>query len=1097
MSLSVRRVAPLLFLSGACALVYQVAWFRELRLIFGASTASSAAVLAIFMSGLGVGGLFLGRRADKAKNPLGLYANLELTVALASAVTPLLVMTARAIYVGVGGTAALGGTAGTIVRLVLAALVLGPATFLMGGTLPAAARAVGTVGDRGRQRVAALYGANTAGAVVGALTANFVAIEVFGTRLTLWIACLVNALVAVIARMVSRLEPDGSTAARAEESAGASTADSSADDALPIPKWLPPAAAAIAGLSFMLMELVWYRMLAPILGGSSYTFGLILAIALLGIGIGSLAYALGNTRATVRLLAVTCALEALFVALPIALGDRLAVLALMLRPMSNLGLAPAVTAWSVVTCIVVLPAAIVSGAQFPLIIGLYGSGDRNLGRQVGLAYLANTIGGIVGSLAGGFGLIPALGAIGCWRAVAALLCLFAIGAIVVARGAPGLRRTGAVAVLATFALVLTFAARGPTAFWRHQGIGAGRADWMLAHVSPTSIESGQRASRDAVAWEQDGVESSLALVRAAGYAFVLNGKTDGHSTNDAGTQVMSGLLGALIHPAPRHALVVGLGTGSTAGWLGAVPTMEQVDVVELEPAMMRVARDCAPVNQDVLSNHKVHVAFGDARETLLTTRNRYDIVFSEPSNPYRAGISSLYTKDFYAAAAEHLEKGGIFIQWIQAYEVDTWAVATAARTLRSVFPDLSIWATENGDLLLVARAEEAPLDVDAIRQRLTEEPFATGARAVWHTRSAEGVLAHFVANGRIVDVFKDEGLGVVNTDDSNMLEFAFARGIGTTSNPQETVRHIAVAHNLHRPTSIGVVDWNKVEDERVPLVELESYPREPAAVQRPRSARILKDIFAAHRAHDTRTAKAAMDSLGRPARNPREAILFADVEMWARGPRVAQMINAVWNVSDRKILETEWLLDTGDISGAAAAMDVALKEMRTDPWGDPALLPRAIRLITTIVSVDKARGRHFVEMLAEPFAVERDRAARVTARLRLARFVHDDALCVDALSAFEPNVPWDRFVLETRAACYAKTGDPRASDAANDFARFVVTQGDVEADDEAEKAAASPPTQHAPAENEPPAALDAAAPAVDASTAPAATGRSPADAAAD
>ncbi|HQP37338.1 MAG TPA: fused MFS/spermidine synthase, partial [Polyangiaceae bacterium] len=197
-------VAPLLFASGLCALVYQVAWLRELRLVFGASTAASAAVLAVFMGGLGVGGLLLGRRADRLARPLSLYANLELAVAASAATTPLLLLGARSLYVTIGGSPTLGVTGATFVRLLLTAVVLGVPTFVMGGTLPAAARAVSTADDVKRRNVGTLYAVNTVGAVAGAFAANFLLLEVFGTRMTLWLACLVNALVGMTARAVAR-----------------------------------------------------------------------------------------------------------------------------------------------------------------------------------------------------------------------------------------------------------------------------------------------------------------------------------------------------------------------------------------------------------------------------------------------------------------------------------------------------------------------------------------------------------------------------------------------------------------------------------------------------------------------------------------------------------------------------------------------------------------------------------------------------------------------------------------------------------------------------------------------------------------------------
>src|SRR3989441_8732124 len=207
-------VAALLFASGFCALVYQVGWLREFRLIFGASTAASAAVLAIFIGGLGFGGWLLGRRADTHTHPLALYAQLETIVALSAAASPLLLALVRQLYVAVGGTPRLGLPGGTIVRLVLSTVVLALPTIAMGGTLPAAARAITGPGDQRRRQLATLYGCNTLGAVTGCLAATFLALELFGTRSTLWLAAAINLIIAVTARQVDRgfdATPDDAT----------------------------------------------------------------------------------------------------------------------------------------------------------------------------------------------------------------------------------------------------------------------------------------------------------------------------------------------------------------------------------------------------------------------------------------------------------------------------------------------------------------------------------------------------------------------------------------------------------------------------------------------------------------------------------------------------------------------------------------------------------------------------------------------------------------------------------------------------------------------------------------------------------------------
>ena len=326
-------------------------------------------------------------------------------------------------------------------------------------------------------------------------------------------------------------------------------------------------------------------MLGPLLGGSTFTFGLILAIALAGIGIGGATYALviANRRLSLQDFALTAAFEALFLAVPYALGDRIAVFALLLQQLGALGFRGHVIAWTIVTSIVVLPAAIVAGIQFPVLIALLGRGDEKVGRHVGLAYLWNTVGAIAGSLAGGFGLLPLLTAQGCWRLATALLAVLAmLAAVMHVIRRRGLRSMVPIAV--GVASIAMLGALGPTAAWRHSGIGAGRAGAYEKTIN--GLHKWVNLQRRTKLWQVDGVESSVALSASSGWSFIINGKSDGSARLDAGTQVMAGLMGAVLHPNPKTALVIGLGSGSSAGWLGAVPSIQRVDVVELEPSLV-------------------------------------------------------------------------------------------------------------------------------------------------------------------------------------------------------------------------------------------------------------------------------------------------------------------------------------------------------------------------------------------------------------------------------------------------------------------------------------------------------------------------------
>ena len=266
------KVAGLLFCSGLTALIYQTIWSRQFRLIFGASTYATAAVLAIFMCGLGVGSLLLGKRADGKARPLEFYGNLELAIAATAALSQPLLWVAGWVYLALGGSATLGLGGASAVRLVLAALVIGVPTFLMGGTLPAAARAIETGDDVRRRRVAVLYAANTIGAVAGALLSTFWMVETFGNRKTLLMAALVNLFVGFLARAAAKREkPPAKSAVQTRTDNGGT----------PVPPQFVFAASAVTGFAFLLMEMVWYRMLTPLLGGTTFMFGLVLATALL------------------------------------------------------------------------------------------------------------------------------------------------------------------------------------------------------------------------------------------------------------------------------------------------------------------------------------------------------------------------------------------------------------------------------------------------------------------------------------------------------------------------------------------------------------------------------------------------------------------------------------------------------------------------------------------------------------------------------------------------------------------------------------------------------------------------------------------------
>ena len=1061
----VRRLAAILLVSGFCSLVYQVIWLRLLRLVFGASTASTAAVLAIFMGGLGLGGLWLGRRVDRSPRPLLFYTRLELGIAISAALTPPLVGLIRWSYLTLGGTPQLGLVMGTLLRLGLSTVVLGFPAFLMGGTLPAAVRIVERAGDRGRRGVGLFYGVNTLGAVLGTLWATFVSVELLGLRRSIWVAALLNLLIAVFARALARRvetpqgrldvpQAEGENAEEDTVGAGASEATGGAS----IPRLrlgLVLAAAFLVGFVFFLMELVWYRMLAPLLGGSSYTFGLILAVALMGIGGGGLLYGRGarERRPTLTTFAGTCALLALAVAFPLALGDRIAFLALATRDLGQAGLAGMVLGWSLVTGLVVLPAALVAGYQFPVLVGLLGSGRRNVGREVGLAYAWNTAGAILGSVAGGFGLLPLLTAPDAWRLSAALLSALAITYLAVARFGPNATfsveprsrlsrlRHLLPAVLALTALAMLLAT-GPTAAWRHTGIGAGRLD--MPDRGPNGVRAAFTRPRTDLLWEEEGVESSVALRTGSDYAFQINGKTDGSALGDAGTQVMSGLVGALLHPEPRTALVIGLGTGSSAGWLADVPGIERVDVVELEPAVRRVAQWMAPVNRNALDNPRLRLLFGDAREHLLTTPETYDVLFSEPSNPYRAGISSLFTREFYRAAADRLEPAGIFLQWLQAYEVDSSVIRTAYATLGSIFPHVETWRVHSTDLLLVASETPIVHDVERIRRRTAETPFNDALLFTWGVSGLEGFYTGYLAGPELARDVAGQPEVRINTDDRPLIEFGFVRNLGRQGLfSMEELEELAHLRGYDRPPLDDGVNLDRIRDlSAAKTLILGSEP--PAPREKDPGVRTDPRIHArrAYSRGDYRSAVGHWFAQSEEPSSRADLILLAHSLARLGDPRALAYVEPLRRL---RPLEADaalalWHTVRREAEPALALYLDVFETCRTDPWIHPPLLTEVMESALNFGRSFPEAGRRIFEALSRPFAVGLLDETRLRARLDLAVGENFGTLCVDALAPLEPNPFWEREVLVRRARCYLNHGHPLQEKALDDAATYLATE---------------------------------------------------------
>lgn len=762
-----RLLAGCFFVSGGTGLVYEVLWSRHLSLLFGSTTEAVSVVLAVFMAGLGAGAHVLGRRVDLSPSPMRLYGLLEVGIGAYALLTGPLLSLVRGAYLGLAGRVDLAPGSAALVKALLTALVLLPPAFLMGGTLPALVRAVSEDERTARLRVAILYGLNTLGAVAGTLAEGFVLLELLGLSRTMLVTALVNLGIGLVVVRRSREEAPSSPPA--------------SGDAEPLRASLRRLAAAdgggyllvglaVSGATTMAYEVVFVRVLGLFFGVSTQAFTIVLSVFLLGLGLGALAAAaIGRRRrATLAGFAASQLLVALLAAAAHALVPAVPRAVALLRQLPEPSYESLLLGKALLAGSLLLPLALAAGLGVPLLLETLAGDVARLGRSVGAAYLTNTAGTVAGSLLAGFLLVPWLGTGGTLRAVVAVNAAVALAGL--ARGALTrgelLRRAGA-AVAACLAVVLLPRWPERLFLFSDSAVPPGVAQSRLG------LERRVTAFPQEVVWLREGRNATVAVTRTpVSRVLLVSGHPDGSDGRDMSTQLLLGALPFLVHPGPRDVLVVGFGTGVTAGTALRSGGVGRVTVAEIERAVLQAGPLFAHVNGGALSDPRLRPVVDDARSHVLGTRERYDLVVSEPSNPWRAGVASLFTREFFEGTRRVLRPGGVLAQWVQLYNLEPGSLRMILRTIGAAFPELSVWWLD--PLNVVVLASDAPLVVDRERLDRFVTLFGDDARRHAGARSAEEVLARWLLDTRGVRAFAGEG--ELHTDDLPLLEFDAARG---------------------------------------------------------------------------------------------------------------------------------------------------------------------------------------------------------------------------------------------------------------------------------------------------------------------------------
>ncbi len=718
--------------SGLAGLVYEVSWTRLLTLYIGHTTAAASAVVAAFLGGLALGAWGGGVIAARLKplQALRAYVALELVVALFALLLPyeLRALTPLLRWAYADGAP---GTLFPLVRLGASlALVFLPAVAL-GATFPMAVRWFAHRSSNPARVSSALYAMNTVGAAVGSLLAGFTLIPSIGISGTTKIGMLASVVAAALVSVVAmrekkreelvRLKPDTTNtqaaAATAQVRLKPDTTRAHADaataqvrlkpDTTTTAAWKPEAVAAIivlglSGFASLVHEIAWTRILALVLGPTTYAFAATLAAVVAGVAIGSGTgtWLFGRVKAGAHAgwLALILAVGAVTIVATSSLAGGY-VPGAVAREMaaSPDSFSALISRGMLLTALLVVPTAICLGAAFPLALAMVGDPDHSPARRFGVVYAVNTIGSVAGTLAAGFVLIPWLGLPTTLAVAAFVLVVASVVVIAVAPVNATIRNIG----YAASAVALLAIVAAPQ--WDRALLASGV--YLYAPFVPNGLDLETQLKAGTLLYYKDGAPATVSVKRLTGTTtLAVDGKTDASNRSDMLTQKLVAHLPLLLHPNPKHIAIIGLGSGVTLGAALSHP-VEEAEVVEISQEVVEASHFFDVENHKALDDPRTRLIVGDGRSHLMLSRQQYDVIISEPSNPWIAGVAALFTKEFFEGAKARLAPGGIICQWAHTYTISERDLKSIVATFTSVFPNGTAWMVNDNDVLMVASVD--------------------------------------------------------------------------------------------------------------------------------------------------------------------------------------------------------------------------------------------------------------------------------------------------------------------------------------------------------------------------------------------------------
>jgi spermidine synthase len=762
------------FLSGFSGLLYEVLWLRMLILIFGSTTLAVSTVLTSFMGGLALGSYLFGRIMDRKKRPLFYYGLLEGVIGLYALMIPWLFTFLIPVYRVLWEHFHPNFLGFTIMQFILVSLVLVIPTTCMGATLPILSKWAVQQENTLGVTIGRLYALNTFGAVIGTALSGFFLLPLLGVHNTLEIAVAVNLLVALSIFLLIRRTPVLPALPKSLSFSEKDPGKPKTAALSPLPKrvmWSVVLGISLSGFISMIYEVAWSRTLSLLVDSSVYGFTIMLTTFLVGIALGS--YFFSRKVDTIRFQGFVWAWLQIgigvFAFVSLVFFQELPYWYLLLYRSFGQSINLLLTGKFVLAFFIMLAPTLFMGAIFPLTIKIYASNISRVSRMVGNIYTINTLGCILGSFAGGFFLIPLLGIRNTiLLGIGANLLLGLVLLLISEAPRLGLKWITAPAVLILTVIILQF----PPS-WKAPLMVSGV--YIYAHnfekTSRRELLAMYDPKNEPLLYYKEGHTCTISVhkSRRTGAVYMKsNGKVEASSKGDMPTQVLVGQIPMLLAPRLDEVLVVGMGSGVTVGSVTPFPA-KKITLVELEKAVIEGSHFFDQFNNQPLKDPRLVLQVADARNYLLVTPDRYDVIISEPSNPWMAGVANVFTREFFRLGYDKLKPEGVFCQWLQLYKISPESFKTVLTTFHRVFPYVYVFLPQEKDLVMVGFKQKPDLSLARIEERMQWRLVEQDLKRVG-VLDLENLMSRFIMGPAEVSTLTQGG--ILNTDDNALIEFS-------------------------------------------------------------------------------------------------------------------------------------------------------------------------------------------------------------------------------------------------------------------------------------------------------------------------------------